>query len=101
MAQLRAKKANLLGFDTWAAYAVADQMAKTPTAVYEILDDLAPKALAHAKADAADIQAEIKRPAVILNYNLGIGLITPRKCVSKSTPWMRAASNPTLNLTLC
>ena len=61
MAQLRAKKANLLGFDTWAAYAVADQMAKTPSAVYEILDDLAPKALAHAKVDAADIQAEIKK----------------------------------------
>ncbi|MCH1932039.1 M3 family metallopeptidase [Shewanella sp. A25] len=61
MAQLRAKKANLLGFDTWAAYAVADQMAKTPTAVYEILDDLAPKALERAKIEAADIQAEINK----------------------------------------
>jgi len=61
MAQIRAKKANLLGFDTWAAYAVADQMAKTPAAVYEILDDLAPKALARAKVEAADIQAEIKK----------------------------------------
>ncbi|WP_415775008.1 M3 family metallopeptidase [Shewanella oncorhynchi] len=61
MAQIRAKKANLLGFDTWASYAVADQMAKTPAAVYEILDDLAPKALARAKMEAADIQAEIKK----------------------------------------
>ncbi|MCP3127457.1 M3 family metallopeptidase [Shewanella sp. KJ2020] len=61
MAQIRAKKANLLGFDTWASYAVADQMAKTPSAVYEILDDLAPKALARAKVEAADIQAEIKK----------------------------------------
>ncbi|MCL1090482.1 M3 family metallopeptidase [Shewanella profunda] len=61
MAQIRAKKANLLGFDTWASYAVADQMAKTPVAVYEILDDLAPKALARAKVEAADIQAEIKK----------------------------------------
>jgi len=61
MAQIRAKKANLLGFDTWASYAVADQMAKTPGAVYEILDDLAPKALARAKVEAADIQAEIKK----------------------------------------
>lgn len=61
MAQIRAKKANLLGFDTWASYAVADQMAKTPAAVYEILDDLAPKALARAKVEAADIQAEIKK----------------------------------------
>jgi len=61
MAQIRTKKANLLGFDTWASYAVADQMAKTPAAVYEILDDLAPKALARAKVEAADIQAEIKK----------------------------------------
>ncbi|MCS6237951.1 M3 family metallopeptidase [Shewanella baltica] len=61
MAQIRAKKANLLGFDTWASYAVADQMAKTPAAVYEILDDLAPKALARAKVEAADIQTEIKK----------------------------------------
>ena len=34
MAQIRAKKPNW-GFDTWASYAVADQMAKTPAAVYE------------------------------------------------------------------
>lgn len=34
-------------------------MAKTPEAVYEILDDLAPKALVKAKVEAADIQAEI------------------------------------------
>lgn len=61
MANIRANKAKLLGFDTWASYAVADQMAKTPTAVYEILDDLAPKALARAKVEAADIQAEIKK----------------------------------------
>ncbi|MGL5360560.1 MAG: M3 family metallopeptidase, partial [Shewanella sp.] len=61
MAQIRAQKAALLGFDTWAGYTLADQMAKTPAAVYGILDDLAPKALARAKIEAAEIQAAINR----------------------------------------
>ncbi|WP_371833648.1 M3 family metallopeptidase [Shewanella sp. H8] len=59
IAQLRAAKANLLGYPTWAAYSLGDQMAKTPEAVYGILDDLAPKALVKARIEAADIQAEI------------------------------------------
>ncbi|QDE32717.1 MULTISPECIES: M3 family metallopeptidase [Shewanella] len=59
IAQLRAAKANLLGYPTWAAYGLGDQMAKTPEAVYGILDDLAPKALVKARIEAADIQAEI------------------------------------------
>jgi peptidyl-dipeptidase Dcp len=61
IATLRAEKAKLLGYNSWADYTLADQMAKTPEAVYGILDDLAPKALAKAKAEAADIQAEITR----------------------------------------
>jgi peptidyl-dipeptidase Dcp len=59
LAQLRAQKAQLLGYPTWAAYVTADQMAKTPAAVYEILDDLAPKAVAKAKEEAQAIQAQI------------------------------------------
>ncbi|WP_434939991.1 M3 family metallopeptidase [Shewanella sp. HL-SH8] len=59
IAQLRAQKAQLLGYPTWAAYSLGDQMAKNPEAVYGILDDLAPKALVKAKIEAADIQAEI------------------------------------------
>jgi peptidyl-dipeptidase Dcp len=59
IAQLRAQKAKLLGYPTWAAYTLGDQMAQTPAAVYGILDDLAPKALVKAQIEAADIQAEI------------------------------------------
>ncbi len=59
IAQLRAQKAKLLSYPTWAAYSLGDQMAKNPEAVYGILDDLAPKALVKAKVEAADIQAEI------------------------------------------
>ncbi|QSX28713.1 M3 family metallopeptidase [Shewanella cyperi] len=60
LAKLRAEKAQLLGFKSWADYALGDQMAAKPEAVYGILDDLAPKAVARARAEAADIQAQIK-----------------------------------------
>ncbi|MED5525906.1 M3 family metallopeptidase [Gallaecimonas pentaromativorans] len=59
--ELRAEKAKLLGYPNWAAYVLEDQMAKTPEAVFDILDKLAPKAVAKAKSEAADIQAEIKK----------------------------------------
>ncbi|WP_193164496.1 M3 family metallopeptidase [Microbulbifer hainanensis] len=61
MAELRADKAKLLGYPNWAAYVTADEMAKTPDAVFGILDDLAPKAVAKAKIEAADIQDMIKQ----------------------------------------
>ncbi|VUD42043.1 Dipeptidyl carboxypeptidase [Thalassocella blandensis] len=60
MTKLRAQKAKLLGYSDWASYVIADQMAKKPSEVFGILDDLAPKALEKAKAEAADIQAVIK-----------------------------------------
>ncbi len=59
-AQLRAEKAKLLGYETWADYVLADQMAGNPDAVFAILDDLAPKAVTKAKAEGKDIQAQIK-----------------------------------------
>ena len=59
MTHLRAEKAKLLGYKTWADYVIANQMAKTPSAVFNILDDLAPKAVAKAKHEAADIQKVI------------------------------------------
>jgi peptidyl-dipeptidase Dcp len=49
---LRAAKAKLLGYPTWAHYVLEEQMAKTPDAVLEILDDLAPRAAAKAKAES-------------------------------------------------
>lgn len=58
-AKLRAEAAQLLGYSTWAEYKLADQMAKTSSPVLKMLSDLAPKALAKAKAEAADIQAVI------------------------------------------
>ncbi|MGY3265077.1 peptidyl-dipeptidase Dcp [Lysobacter sp. HA35] len=61
VAKLRAEKAALLGYPTYAAYALEDQTAKTPEAVNAMLSKLAPPAVANAKREAADLQAMIDR----------------------------------------
>ena len=59
LAQLRAEKAKLLGFPSYAAWQLSDQMAKTPEAALKFLRDLVPAATARATAEAKDIQALI------------------------------------------
>lgn len=57
---LRAEKASLLGYKDWATYVISDQMAGDPSEVFGILDDLAPKAVEAAQAEAAEINDMIK-----------------------------------------
>jgi peptidyl-dipeptidase Dcp len=57
LAKLRADKAKLLGFPNYAAYALDNQMAKTPEAAFKLLDSLVPGATAKVRADAAEMQA--------------------------------------------
>ena len=59
LAQVRAQKARLLGFPNYAAWALTDQMAKTPEAALKFLNALVPAATAKAHAEAKDIQALI------------------------------------------
>jgi peptidyl-dipeptidase Dcp len=59
LAQLRARKANLLGFPSFAAWKLEDQMAKTPQAALQFMDAIVPAATAKAAREAADIQAVI------------------------------------------
>lgn len=59
LAQLRAEKAKLLGYDTYAAWKLEDQMAKTPDAVLHFLNELIPAATAKARAEGQEIQAVI------------------------------------------
>jgi peptidyl-dipeptidase Dcp len=59
LAQLRAEKAKLLGFPTYAAWKLGDQMAKTPEAALEFMDALVPAATTRAAKEASDIQAVI------------------------------------------
>ena len=55
-AQIRAQEAELLGFPTYAAWKLQDQMAKTPEAVDGFLGQLVPPATARARLEAADLQ---------------------------------------------
>ncbi|NIJ70104.1 peptidyl-dipeptidase Dcp [Xanthomonas sp. 60] len=59
LAQLRAQKARLLGFETYADYNLGDQMAKTPAAALKLLTDTVPAATAKARAEAGEIQKVI------------------------------------------
>jgi len=61
LAQLRAQKAQLLGFPNYGAYVLSMQMAQTPQNARKLLDSLAPAAVAKAKVEAAEIQALIAR----------------------------------------
>lgn len=61
LAQLRAQKAELLGFPNWAAYVMDDQMAKTPEAATKLLGGMAPAAAKNARAEAAKLQALIDK----------------------------------------
>jgi peptidyl-dipeptidase Dcp len=61
MAQLRARRAQLLGFPNHAAWKLGDQMAKTPEAALKFMDNLVPGATAKAANEGKDIQSVIDR----------------------------------------
>ncbi len=56
ISHLRAERARLLGFDSHAAFVTADETAKTPEAVADLLGRLAPAAARNARAEQADLQ---------------------------------------------
>ncbi|HSJ76239.1 MAG TPA: M3 family metallopeptidase, partial [Gemmatimonadales bacterium] len=59
LAALRIERANLLGFPTFAGYALDNQMAKTPDAAIGLASQLVPPATRKARAEAARMQALI------------------------------------------
>jgi len=61
LTSIRATRARLLGFPTYAAYALDDRMAKTPAAAFKLLADLTPPATAKARAEEGKMQALIDR----------------------------------------
>ncbi|HCR0762985.1 peptidyl-dipeptidase Dcp [Enterobacter hormaechei] len=56
---LRARQAQLLGFDNYASWSIADQMAKTPEAALEFMRGIVPAARGRAALEQADIQKVI------------------------------------------
>lgn len=61
LAKLRAERATLLGYENWASYRLAPQMAKTPEAVYSMFGSMVPAVVANTEKEAADIQAMITK----------------------------------------
>jgi peptidyl-dipeptidase Dcp len=59
LAQLRARRAQLLGYSSHAAWKLEDQMAKTPEAALKFMDALVPVATSKAAAEGVDIQQVI------------------------------------------
>ena len=86
LAQLRAKKAKLLGYANFAAWDLEDQMAKTPEAAVNFMDELVPLRRRMRSAEGKDIQAVIdcaRRAAS--SCSRGTGISTPSRCARRST----------------
>ncbi|MAQ69734.1 MAG: peptidase M3 [Flavobacteriales bacterium] len=60
IAQLRAKRANLMGYDTHAHFVLEERMLKNPEEVYDLLIQLWKPALNRAKTEVADMQAVVR-----------------------------------------
>ncbi len=61
MAELRAKKANILGYATFADYQLEERMAQKPENVFKLLEDLLSYAVPVAKKEAAEFQALLSK----------------------------------------
>jgi len=58
---LRLQKGNIMGFDSWSAFTLDDNMAKTPANVYKLLNQVWTPAIKRAKEEAKDMQAMINK----------------------------------------
>ncbi|MFO0249994.1 MAG: M3 family metallopeptidase, partial [Planctomyces sp.] len=56
LAKLRAERAQLLGFDSHAAFKLQNQMAQTPDAARKMLTDLAPGVMERVRQEARDLE---------------------------------------------
>ncbi len=61
IAELRAKKAQILGCENYAEWSLKNQMAKTPEATIEFLNKVVPASVKNGKAEAAELQKMIDK----------------------------------------
>lgn len=61
LVEIRGQQAKLLGYPTYADYALVDRMARTPENAIGLLTDIAPAATAKARAEAVKLQAIVDR----------------------------------------
>ncbi|HXI02562.1 MAG TPA: M3 family metallopeptidase, partial [Candidatus Saccharimonadales bacterium] len=64
MAELRAERAHLMGYESHAAFVLEDNMAETPKRVYDLLDEVWAPALRVAKKEAADLETMMHEEGV-------------------------------------
>ena len=83
---LRAERARLLGYPTYADFVLEERMAKNPATVMAFLQRLWSPALARAEQEAAEMQAIIDRERVASAWPPGTGGTMPKSCARKSTP---------------
>ncbi|MFJ3488441.1 M3 family metallopeptidase [Leifsonia aquatica] len=67
--RLRAERARLLGFDTHAAFVTADQTARTPQAVADMLGRLAPPAARNARAEQDDLERRLPEGDAVQSWD--------------------------------
>ncbi|AWF82156.1 dipeptidyl carboxypeptidase II [Microbulbifer sp. A4B17] len=60
LVQIRAQKADLLGYKNWAEYQLVNTMAEKPDSVMDMLNSMVPAVVKNTKAEQTDIQAMIK-----------------------------------------
>ena len=79
-ARLRNEKARLLGYPSYAAYVTADEMAGTPAAVYELLNEVWTPALDRAKEEMAEMNTMLQRDVPGATFEPWDWCITPKRC---------------------
>ncbi|WP_299597112.1 M3 family metallopeptidase [uncultured Microbulbifer sp.] len=60
LVQIRAQKADLLGYGNWAEYQLTSTMAEKPENVFSMLNSMVPAVVKNTQAEQADIQAMIE-----------------------------------------
>ena len=95
---MRAERAKLLGFATYADYRLDDQMAKTPAAARKLLDEVWGRARAKAAAERDALQEMIAQEGGNFALAPGTGAITPRSCARRSYDLDEAEIKPYFQL---
>lgn len=94
---LRLEKAKLMGYADYASYVLEDRMAKNEENVYRLLNQIWTPAVAKAKEELADIQAEIKKKELTSPLKDGTGATILRKQRKQSSVWTKMKYVPILN----
>lgn len=80
---LRIRKANILGYDSPAAYTLADKMAHDPETVDKFLDGIMKAAVAKAKVELADMQ-------IVMNADIAAGKLAAGSKIEQWDWWYYA-----------